>query len=380
MTVRKSTTPVRKKPTVPRVPKVPDVDGLLPEGERRELEVQEKVRQLEVTDEARRRLEEAKAGALEIPTPESLSRFLRRKMPPERYVIDNLWPVGGNIMFSAQRKAGKTTIGHNLMRSLVDGDPFMDHFDVLTTRRVLLLDFEMSDRMLQHWLKDQRIRNTANLKVVNMRGKAGSFRITDDKMRARWARVIEDTGAEVLVVDPMRPVLDAIGLKEANEGGPFLQAFDALKVEAGVSEGMIAHHHGHVAERAAGDSRFEGWPDAIWNVTRQDMTDPDSFRYFEAFGRDVSVPKGMVLMNESRRVAFKTDIPEETKSAVMDRLVMWLLEQNGERNTGQIQDAGIKGINKNNVAERMRTAVSTGRVEIREGERGSKWYRPAQHP
>jgi hypothetical protein len=48
------------------------------------------------------------------------------------------------------------------------------------------------------------------------------------------------------------PALGALGLTESNEDvNQFLIAFDALLVEAGVAEALIAHHMGHVEERPA---------------------------------------------------------------------------------------------------------------------------------
>lgn len=374
-----------------------DADGTLSRKERlkarRERDIREKVRAYEVIDEAKRRYAEKKAGALVIPKPVRLDRFLRREIPGTKYLIDKLLPTDGNVMLSAPRKYGKTTMVGNLIRSLVDGDRFMDYFDVLETRKVILLDFEMTELMLQDWLRTQGIQNKRNLSVWPLRGQAGTFNIVDDKTRAIWAQMIRDTGAEVLIVDPLRPVIDALGIKEANEVGPLLQAFASLKVEAGIREGFVAHHHGHGAQRAVGDSRLETWPDAMWNGTMEDPNDPAMPHYFQALGRDVHVPRGVVLMDDFKRLEFKTDVEEEGKSVLFDRLVEWLKKaleedlvaveageelkhQPGERNTSQIEKAGLKGFGGNGKsAEPLREAVAAERIVARPEGRGKPtWY------
>lgn len=392
--------PAGKRPVDSTPPSASDEDGTLtPEEEaeeerlRYERDVQDRVLTLELTEEAKRRVAEKKAGALVIPKPVRLDRFLRREIPGARFLIDGLWPADGNVMYSAQRKVGKTTAVGNLCRSLVDGDPFMDHFEVMETRSVALLDFEMTEVMLQEWMKRQGIRNRRSVSLLPLRGMASTFQITDDKTRARWARMIEDTGAEVLILDPLRPIIDALGLKEANEVGPLLQAFAALKVEAGIREGLVVHHHGHGAQRAVGDSRLETWPDAMWNGTMEDPNDLTSIHYFQALGRDVHVPRGVVLMDDFNRLEFKTDAEDESKSIVYDRLVAWLTQalaedeeavangeelrghEPGERKSGQIERAGIKGITKHTVAGELAAAVKANRVRVRDlGTGRPKWY------
>jgi hypothetical protein len=97
-----------------------------------------------------------------------------------------------------------------------------------------------------------------------------------------------------LILDCLRPILDATELKEGNEAGVFLVAFDALLKEAGIAEAGIAHHMGHVGERSRGDSRLRDWPDAEWRLVRHDPDDPASPRYFSAYGRDVDQPEQLV--------------------------------------------------------------------------------------
>ncbi|MFT3799461.1 AAA family ATPase [Microbacterium sp.] len=385
--------PASKKASGSLSPEENETAEHMREGYDFETGVNTRLRTMREADEAKRRYAEEKAGGLVIPKPTRLDRFLRREIPGEKYLIDGLLVTDGNAMLSAPRKYGKTTMIGNLCRSLVDGEPFLDHFEVMETRKVTLLDFEMTERQLQDWLRVQGIQHQRNLSVWPLRGLAATFNILDDRTRDRWARMIQDTGAEVLIVDPLRPVIDALGIKEANEVGPLLQAFAALKVEAGIREGFVAHHHGHGAQRAVGDSRLETWPDAMWNGTMEDPNDPEMPHYFQALGRGVYVPRGVVVMDDFQRLEFRTDVAEESKSVIFDRLVAWLeaaladdvaavkrgealKHAPGERNTGQIEKSGLVGFGPNGKsAEPLAQAVRAERVALRdEGKGRSKWY------
>jgi len=71
---------------------------------------------------------------------------------------------------------------------------------------------------------------------------------------------VRDLDVAVLIVDPIGPVLQALGVNESDstEVGAVLWALDALVHEAGASELFVIHHAGHDGERARGTSGFEG--------------------------------------------------------------------------------------------------------------------------
>ena len=158
--------------------------------------------------------------------------------------------------------------------------------------QVVLIDTEMSENMLRHWVRDQNIDNTAAVvDLCVLRGKVSAFNLLSDRCRTEWVTRLRGLACDYLILDCLRPVLDALGLDESHDAGTFLAAFDALLVEAGVGDGLIVHHMGHVGERARGDSRLQDWPDAVWRLVRE-TDDPGSPRYFTAHGRDVHVAEG----------------------------------------------------------------------------------------
>jgi hypothetical protein len=239
----------------------------------------------------RARAEVDGAGDVPLPKPRTLADLLADGDEPVAYRVENVWPANGRVVFSAQFKAGKTTLVGNVIRSLVDGEPFLGRFAVTPVEgRVVLLDAEMTPSMLKRWLADQAMRNADRVVPVSLRGRTASFDIVRDDRRAEWAEWLREVGADVLVIDPLGPFLDALGINENTETGRWTGALDALKVEAGVSELFVAHHFGHTGERARGDSRLRGWPDVEWRLlVDQDEASgtplPNGTRYFATVGR-----------------------------------------------------------------------------------------------
>lgn len=348
-----------------------------------EIQVQGELSKLLVREEARSRLLALKNASTlaSITPPVSLTDFLAIPDEDAKYRIDELFPVGGRIMLSAQFKAGKTTLVGNLIRSLVDGDPFLGKFATEPVGQVTLLDNELDQRTLRGWLRDQGIKNVQAVKVLSMRGRVGSFNILDSDVRARWAEVL--AGTNFLVLDVLRPVLDAIGLDENRDAGRFLVAFDSLLAEAGIDEAAVIHHMGHSGERARGDSRLQDWPDAIWRLVRQNE-EPNSARYFSAFGRDVDVTEGQLTYDvRNRNLTYASGSRKEAVDSVAEAAalpdILGFVRQNPNSSGRDIIAAVTKQGHPQKVARAaLKSAASGGHVVTRPGPRGAMLHALAE--
>jgi hypothetical protein len=157
---------------------------------------------------------------LDPPQMVTLPDFLAVPDEDVTWRVDGLWPVGGRVVFAAQRKAGKSTAVGNLVRSLVNGDDFLDAFPThKPAGKVVLVDVELDPRMLRRWLRDHGIVNRDKVIVLPLRGYAASLNLLDEQTRSRWAKKLRAVGTSVILLDCMRPILDALGLSEDKDAG-----------------------------------------------------------------------------------------------------------------------------------------------------------------
>ena len=294
-------------------------------------EVQFHLTAMRAKDEAKRRYDERNRAEVGLPPVRNLTALLAEPDTETAYRIEGVAPAGGRVMLAAQAKSGKTTVTGNLVRSLVDGDPFLGRFCINgQARRVVVIDTELSEHMVRRWFRDQGIVNTDRVDVIALRGKVGSFNVLNPHRRAEWAELLH--GADYLILDCLRPALDALGLDEHRDAGKFLVAFDALLAQAGITDALLVHHMGHAGERARGDSRLQDWPDATWKVLRINDS-PDSDRFFTAFGRDVEVPEGRLAFDPAtRRLTYsdgsrKADTRQANRDEVLGEIVGFLVER-----------------------------------------------------
>ena len=306
----------------------------------------------------------------------TLREWLAAPEPPLAWRIPGWQPQGSRVIVSAQYKAGKTRLVANVVRSLVDGADFLGTHPVAPVAgSVALLDFEMGPRQLRAWLRDQRIDNDDRLRLYPLRGQCSSFNILDAGVRAAWARELRKSEVSYLVLDCLRPVLDALSLDEHHEAGRFLVAFDALLREAEISDALLVHHMGHAGERSRGDSRLRDWPDVEWRLLRSG-DDPASPRSITAYGRDVDQPQSalhfdpdtgrLTLMEGSRR--------DEAPRRCLDEVLAFLKSQDAPQSQRQVL-AALKGDHtRESIRETLALGEKRGRLRVERGSRNSLLY------
>jgi hypothetical protein len=328
---------------------------------------------------ADRILDAEERGPITFPHVLTLRERLARTSEPVAWRITDLQKMKQRVVLAAQHKAGKTTVAISLSRALLDGVPFFDTYDVSPVNSLVLLDFEMADdgpNLLDDWYRDADIRNDDRLVVFPLRGRAGSFNILDDDTRARWVEHLR--GAEYLILDCLRPVLDAIGLDENHDAGQFFDALDKLLVEAGIKECLVIHHMGHANERPRGDSRILDWPDVVWTLVRADEN-PSSPRFFKAFGRGVDVGETRLAFNtETKRLAVEgvgSRQAVKVKSA-FDDVVQFILKAQTPPSQRQIVE-GLKdsGHTRKHVVGAINSGIKHGRIVIVDGPRKAQLHR-----
>lgn len=248
-----------------------------------------------------------------IAPPAILTNLLDEEDEEEAWRMEGVMPAGGTVLLAAGAKAGKTTTVGNVVRCLVDGDRFLGVHKVDPVKEgqtVAVLDYEMPRRKVKQWLREQNIRNHQAVVIWTERGRAGMFDVRDEATRAKWVAALKAAMVKVWIIDCLSPILSALGIDENNntEVGAVLDGINTVAAAAEVDEVLLIHHMGHGAERSRGASRLVGWPDVNWRLIRERdeknpnaEPDPDSPRYFAAYGRDVDVREGRLVHDSTTR-------------------------------------------------------------------------------
>ncbi|MGH6693315.1 MAG: AAA family ATPase, partial [Gammaproteobacteria bacterium] len=304
---------------------------------------------------------------LALPRPETRSR------------IEGWLPVNSRVMVAAQFKAGKTTLMGNLLRSLVDGDDWLEAADVEPiTGHAVLIDTEMAQTQLDDWHRDQGIQADDRIVPVSLRGSLTAFNLLDRSVRTEWAARLRTLGTQYLILDCLRPILDALGLDEQHEAGRFLVAFDALLVEAAIPEAAVIHHMGHAGERSRGDSRLRDWPDVEWLLVRKNP-DAASPRFISAYGRDVEIPESELAYDPKQRRLKLTGGGTRSDVNIQEALaaVLEVLKDSKPRSFRQLQNEAQRrcGFTRECVRNAIAFGVASKKIVTEPGPRRATLHR-----
>lgn len=264
-----------------------------PEGYADYLEMQAEGRALYRKREAEKRRTSGAPGIQIV----GLSELLARPAAATMWRIDGIMERHAKVLIVAQAKAGKTHVGHNYVRAIVDGDSFLGHYEVEQmpdNRCVVIFDNELGEMRTRAWLERQGIANLRNsdgsdrVVVVNLEGMGWDFDLRDLEVRHEWAERLRELNPWALFFDCLRPQLDALGMNEHAEASRFLDALAGLRTECGAEDIVVSHHMGHEGSRARGDSGILGWYTQCW-LLHVDGDSPafTTPRHFSVIGRDV---------------------------------------------------------------------------------------------
>lgn len=221
------------------------------------------------------------------------SDFMDMVIGDPEWLVDGLFSHGGRTLVTAQYKAGKSTMMLELTRALTTGTPFLGEFPVPAKSKVALFDLELGVAMAQRWLRDVEGIDYSKLLYRPLVGKGAELDMRSAGLRNKTARQLREASVDILIVDPISPVLSALGLDEnrADHVRPLLDMFDVLAAEADLKGVVITHHAGHESpDRARGSTAFMDWNTSQWSITRHGE-DATSRRSFKAIGRDAAVSR-----------------------------------------------------------------------------------------
>lgn len=313
--------------------------------------VREEYTRLRIADDAKAQLAALKAGQAPPLTGLNLTDFLAQPEEDEHYRVADLWPAEGRVMLAAAAKSGKTTmVAANLIPCLVDGETFLNRYAVeRATRRVVYLNMEVGPRTMRRWMSDCGVVDTDRVTVANLRGQASALALGSQAGRERFASWLRDHDAEVVILDPLAPVLASLGLDENKNAdvAVFFSWWGEALMLAGVVDDLVVHHTGHAGDRSRGASRLLDEPDAIWTLTkdREDDDGDDAYgpvsptRYLAATGRDVEMFAEALAFDPATRRLSLTGLSKGSSAAArLSARVTQLMSDGRSRTANEICD------------------------------------------
>lgn len=358
--------------------------------------IEQAAEKLRISRAAKRIVDAEERPPPQEPASISLADLLAEPDEDPVYRINELWPLGGKIVLAAPQKSGKTTTVGNIVKALADGSPLFGPapgrqgfggFPVVPMRdtgRIFLADFELDRRMLRRWLGDHAIQRTDRVHVEMFRGKTWDIR--DEKIRMQWATYLRELDTEIVIVDPLGPVLFALGINENDntEVGTFLHALDALVAESGASELLVTHHTGHSGERSRGATVLRGWPDAEWRLMNEETApgrEPaaDATRFFAANGRDVALrDTALEYDGPTRHLSLGVGNRATHATEKHSPLVMEIVEtMPGMNNSALVEAIQAKaGLERNNARKVVSALLGSGAVHTHKGLKNATLYYP----
>lgn len=330
---------------------------------------------LAATEEARRQLREARLAVEGPPcAPVSLDEFLEQEDSVPNFLIDGLFPWGGNVALVAAAKTGKTSLIYNLMAALADGSPFLGCFDHHYPRKPLgFLNFELTEAQAKSWFRRQPIENKDLIKVWNLRGKPNPF-ASRESMQRFAEESVAPTGISALIIDPFSGAF-AGDSNNNDEVKQFLLMLDEFKELSGVEQLLIAVHAGNDVAKPRGATALQDHPDALWHLTK----DAAGTRYFRAYGRDVEVEEGALSFDGATGLlTFVGGSRRVSRSSRIDELTLAAIRQNPGCTVGFLDDE-IQGGKSEKSASRKRLA-GEGRIRVVNGPGTSKLHYAAEAP
>jgi hypothetical protein len=258
-----------------------------PEGDfdpEREKKIADLVEQLENHAEAKARL--SARGFVFPPYFHSMAEELAAERVPLDYTIDGLHPRGGNTLFVAQFKAGKTTLELNIAKALCDEVPLFGRIAVRPTagKRVAFWNYELPWNMFDEWLDAMEFEHPLRIKALHLRGHRVPF--LDHHVQNEIIAYLQEENIGFWFLDGASKIMSHSGIESENDNlgiDRILDAIDYMKAEAGVEDVIVAGHWGRARmeegeEHIRVATRWDDWADARWSLTR----DGDGTRSFQA--------------------------------------------------------------------------------------------------
>lgn len=327
-----------------------------------------------------RESEAARAAAL-VAIPERVN--LGEHVPGHvRWTVDGVMARGAVLGLFAERKAGKTTVVRELVRSALHGEPFLGRFAVTlpSDADVVLFDTEMPLDSLHEQYQRAGVEHLERLNLRPLRGREQALDARVAVVRERWREQIAP--GSLVVVDCIYSLFGALGVSEnSDEVIGVLAGLRALSTECDAAGLVVVHHLGKDTDRGArGHSSIEGFPDAIARIELDGPPSAEAQRTFAAYGRDVSVSPGVLTLGDDHRLTIGGNPKVERRRAAQlaDNNAVWsLIDLHpglSARGLGQLPVESRGKLSRDRIRESVDRLALTNRITNKGTNAAPEWH------
>ncbi|QTJ67946.1 AAA family ATPase [Rhodococcus sp. ZPP] len=236
------------------------------------------------------------------PQSEEILVELAKDPMPVQFAVQDLAPVGSNVLLVAEAKAGKTTLVMNLVVSMVTGSKFLGKYEIGSLPEgssITYSNFELEKSMSENWIRDMGMEGAArhHHRLFLDPWKGYKVPLPADHVEDHIVDLLVSRQSSVWVIDPYGAAINH-DENSNDDTRAWTNAIDRIARRAGLSLVVLAAHSGSSSAnggdiRVRGAYRLEDWMSVKWSYTHGgviNQTPPDNLRYLAARGRDVAVP------------------------------------------------------------------------------------------
>jgi AAA domain/MarR family len=252
---------------------------------------------------------------------------------PVSYRIPNLLTKKGNLIISAYRKTGKTSLILNVMAALAGQAKFLGEIDCEPVDgRVVYINLELPQSMLRKYAQEMEIDLTKDtIRIQDYLGASRMFMFNDEVWRVEYARRLAELRTKALVIDPLHPLIAMRGSdsNSNDEARVTMELLGEIALRAELDHLIIIDHTGHQDKsRGRGASGKEDWADVLWNVKKSEGDSPQ--RFLDAYGRGVVGHMKYAMDMQTKQLKVVPPEPEGEGKPTPEGILTALLDEAGE--------------------------------------------------
>ncbi|NKR27513.1 AAA family ATPase [Rhodococcus hoagii] len=333
---------------------------------------------MEANEIARRNLA---SRDMRIPITRTMADALAAPLPVPAQLVDGLLIGEGVTLLSAQNKAGKSTVGVNVVRAVLYGEDLFGRYatHLSDDAGVGVWNAEVSASTYERWMVEHGLddQHAHRLAFLHMTGYPVDLMLPMWREHAvTWLR---EHNIKLWILDPLSKIFRG-DENSATEVNAWWMAVREIMAEAEVPAAFVIHHAGHTDDdsraRARGSSAIEGDPEVVLSYRhggKPGNFPPDNKRYLSGVGRidnipsvtlDYDIPTRRLFVDESSN-GLQADRQISDDSTVA-RLVWNLLE--GKDDTEWVSKQAVKdaarGMSDKKVLDALARCHARGWVEI----------------